>query len=322
MANPSTSLATLRPDLAGSFMEFDLAQNAAGYIGHKVLPVMEVQAASGVFGKVPLEQLLQQRDTLRAPGSGYARGNWTFTTDSFACVEHGAEEPVDDNEAKMYAEYFDAEVISAARAYDAVLRNAEQRIADAVFNTTTWTPTAVTNEWDDLTNATPLTDVEAAVQRVYDATGLQADTLIVNWKVFRNLRNCSQVIDRINSAGAGNASKASDVTADMLARVFDLRQVLVAGASKNNAVEGQAASPTQVWSGEYAAVCKVCTGNDIRQPGLGRVFHWGMDGSSVGGTVESYREEQTRSDIIRVRHQVDEKILYTGALELLSNITT
>lgn len=322
MANPSSSLSTLRPDLAGSFTEYDLAMNQAGYIGHKVLPVMEVQSASGVFGRIPLEQLLQQRETLRAPGGGYARGNWTFTTDSYACVEHGAEEPVDDNEAKMYAEYFQAEQVSAMRAYDAVLGNAEKRVADAVFNAVTFSPTSVTNEWDDLTNATPIDDVEARVQNIFDTTGMRADTLIISWKVFRNLRRCSQIIDRIESAGAGNATKASDVTEQMLAQVFDLQNILVAGSAYNSAAEGQTASLSQVWSDEYAAVCKLNSGNDIRQPGLGRTMHWAADGSSVGGTVESYREEQTRSDIIRVRHQVAEKILYPEALNLLDNITT
>ena len=322
MPSPQSSLTTLRPDLAGSFMEFDLAMNQQGYIGHKVLPVMDVQSASGVFGKIPLEQLLQQRDTLRAPGAGYARSNWTFTTDSFACVEHGAEEPVDDNEARMYAEYFQAEQVSAMRAYDAVLGAAEKRIADAVFNTATWTPTTVTNEWDDSANATPIDDVEARVMNMFNSTGLKADSLIISWTVFRNLRNCQQIIDRINSAGAGNPSKASDIGPEMLARVFDLRQVLVAGSVYNTAAEGQTASPAQVWSNEYAAVAKLNTGNDIRETGLGRTFHWAADGSTVGGTVESYREEQTRSDIVRVRHQVDEKIIYPEALELLDNITT
>ena len=215
MPSPSSSLATLRPDLA-TFFEFDLEAEKAGFVGSQVFPVMEVASQSGNFGKIPLEELLQERETLRAPGSGYARGNFTFTPDTYACFEHGAEEPVDDREAKAYADYFDAEVVSTARAYGAVLRNAEKRIADAVFNTSTWTggslTTAVTNEWDDASNATPMVDVEAAVQAIYDNSGLWANALIINRKVFRNLRNCDAVIDRINSAGAGNPSKASDVT--------------------------------------------------------------------------------------------------------------
>jgi len=325
MPSPTSSLATLRPDLA-TFLEFDLEMQKAGFVSDQVFPIVDVASQAGSFGKIPLEELLQNRDTKRNPGSGYARGRFNFTSTSYACEEHGAEEPVDDREAKMYAEYFDAEAVSTARAFNAVLTNAEKRVADAVFNTTTWNgaslTTGITHEWDDATNAVPLTDVEAAVQKVYDGSGLWANALIINRKVFRNLRNCDQVIERINSAGAGSPSKASDVTVQMLAAVFDLPYIIVAGSSRNTAIEGQSATPGQVWSGEYAMVCKVATGADMREPCIGRTFHWSEDGSSVGGTVETYRDENVRSNIVRVRHDVDEFVLYPQAGHLLSNITT
>jgi len=307
-------------------MEFDLAMDQQGFVSNRVFPVVEVAAQAGNFGKIPVEQLLQERDTKRAPGSGYARGKFTFDDAQYACMEHGAEEPVDDREAQMYADYFDAELIASARAYSSVLRNAELRVASSVFNTTTWTgsslTTAITNEWDDASNAVPLTDVEAAVQKVYDNSGLWANALIINRKVFRNLRNCDQVVERINSSGAGDPSKASDVTEAMLSAAFDLDHIIVAGSSRNTAKEGQSASISQVWSDEYAMVCKVATSGDFREPCIGRTFHWSQDGSSIGGTVESYRDETVRSDITRVRHDVDEIVLYAEAGHLLSNATT
>jgi hypothetical protein len=327
MPSPSTSLATQRPDLA-TFLEFDLAMDQAGYVCDKVFPVIDVASQAGNFGKIPLEQLLQERDTKRAPGSGYARGNFTFAPATYACEEHGAEEPIDDREAKMYREYFDAEVISTARAFSAVLTNAEKRVADAVFNATTWSggslTTAVGNEWDvnHVTNANPMADIEAAVQKIYDNSGLWANALIINRKVFRNLRNLDLVIDRINSSGAGSPSKASDITTAMLAQVFDLEHVIVAGASRNSAKEGQAATPTQIWSSEYAMVCKIATSADMREPCIGRTFHWSEDGSSIGGSVETYRDETVRGDVVRVRHDVDEIVLYKEAGHLLSNVTT
>jgi hypothetical protein len=324
MPSPTSSLATLRPDLA-TFLEFDLESENAGYIATEVFPVINVQSQAGNFGKIPIEQLLQQRDTRRAPGAGYSRGNFTFDKATYATEEHGTEEPVDDREAKMYAEYFQAEQISTMRAFSAVLRNAEQRVADAVFNTTTWTgadlTTAITHEWDDATNCVPLTDVEAAVQKIYDNSGLWANALVINRKVFRNLRNSDQIIERINASGAGSPSKATDVTVQMLAQVFDLDRIIVAGTSKNAAKEGQAVSIGQIWSGEYAMVCKIATSADMREPCVGRTFHWSEDGSSIGGTVESYRDEVIRGDVIRVRHDTDEIVLYPEAGHLLSNIT-
>jgi hypothetical protein len=327
MPSPSTSLATLRPDLA-TFLQFDLESERSGFIATQVLPVVEVASQAGNFGRIPLAQLLQQRSTLRAPGAGYARGDFTFESTTYACEEHGAEDVVDDRQAKMYREYFDAEQIATMRAFSAVLRNAEQRVANAVFNATTWNgaslTTAITNEWDSnhKTNAIPIDDVEGAVRKVYDGSGLWPNALIINRRVFRNLRNLDQIIDRIESSGAGSPSKPSDITPQMLAQVFDLDYVIVAGASRNNAKEGQTAAPVQIWSDEYAMVCRIATTNDMAEPCIGRTFHWSEDGSSIGGTVESYRQENVRGEVVRVRHDVDELILYAQAGHLLSNVTT
>lgn len=323
MGSPSTSLATLRPELAASFTEFDLAMDRLGFIGTQALPVIEVGRASGPFGKIAIEQLLQNRETSRAAGTGYARGKWTFTKDTFACEEHGAEEPVDDRESAMYADYFDHEQISAMRAFDIVLRNAEKRVAALIFNATTWTShtTGITNEWDDYVNAVPLTDVETAVQAVWAACGLWPNALIINRKVFRNLRNCAQIVDRIKYAGITDP-RAGAITVEAMAQVFDLPYILVAGSAKNAAIEGQAASLSPIWSDEYAMICRIATSADPKEPCIGRIFHWGADGSSIGGTVESYRDETARADIVRVRHDVDEKVLYVEAGHLLSNVTT
>lgn len=326
MPAPSSSIATLRPEIAGSLTEFDLAMDRSGFIWDRVLPVFEVAKSSGTFGKIPIEQLLQTRVTKRAPGAGYARGNFTFTTDSFATEEHGAEEPVDDREAELYSDFFSAEVIAAQRAMDAVLRNAEKRVADMIFNATTWNgaslTTGITNEWDDYTNATPIDDVNAAVKKVWDNSGMWANALIINRHVFRNLRNCTQIKNAIASAGAGFATRARDITTQQLSEVFDLDHIIVAGSARNSANEGQALSIAPLWSNEYAMVCRVATSIDIKEPCIGRTFHWGQDGSSVMGTVESYRDETVRSNIIRSRHDVDEKVLHVEMGHLLSNITT
>jgi hypothetical protein len=307
-------------------MEFDVESEKQGYIALKVLPVIESGLQSDNPGKVPLESLLFTGDTSRTSHSNYNRGSYKFERFQFATKENGWEEPIDERDEKRYRYLLQVDRIANARAAGVVARNQEQRVADLVFNTGTWTgaslTTAITHEWDDAVNAVPITNVEAAVQKVYDASGLKANALVINWKVFRNLRNCEQIIERINSEGAGTASKASDINVQMLAQVFDLDHIIVAGASKNTANEGQAASISQIWSGEYAMVCRVSTSADMRDPCIGRTFHWSDDGSSIGGTVEEYYEEQSRARIIRVRHETDEVIMYPQAGHLLSNITT
>lgn len=324
MPAPDKSLATLRPDLGASFMEFELEADRRGFASPRVLPVFTTGVQKGTFGKIPLEQLLSNRDTARAPGSGYSRGEFTFTEESFATVEHGAEETVDDREAEMYASFFDAEQVAAARAMDVVLRNLEKRVSDLVFNSSTWTgaalTTAVGTEWDTAATATPVADVAAAVQKVYDGSGLWPNAMIITRKVFNNLRLVAEIQDLVKYNGIMDPRQGA-ITEAALSQVFDL-QVIVAGGTKNTAAEGQAATPSPIWDDEYCMVAKVAMSQDIREPCLGRIFHWPGDGSDIDGRVESYRDETVRSDIIRVRQDVDELILYKEAGHLLSNITT
>ena len=66
MPSPSSALSTQRPDLAASMEAFDLEAEKQNYIGTRVAPVISVVHQAGNFGKIPLDQLLQNRDTLRA----------------------------------------------------------------------------------------------------------------------------------------------------------------------------------------------------------------------------------------------------------------
>src|SRR5690242_4556360 len=129
MPSPSSALSTLRPDLAGSFQQFDLDMDAKGFIAQRVLPPIDVAKPSGNFGKITIASLLAQRDTLRAPGGNYARQRYEFTADTYSTQEHGAEDPVDDKEAEMYGDYLQAEQTATSRARDVVMRNYEQRVA-------------------------------------------------------------------------------------------------------------------------------------------------------------------------------------------------
>lgn len=323
MPSPSSSLATLRPDLAGSLEEFNLLADRMGFIAPRVLPVIEVMKQSGNFGIIPVEQLLGERSTARASGSGYSRGSWKFEPGTYATEEHGWEEPIDDREAAQYRDYFDAEVVSTQRALDAVLRNAEIRAADLLFNATTWAAhkTAVTNEWDDAANATPITDVHNGKKAIYAASGMWPNALIVNVKVAENLAMCDQIVDRSKSQGFMDVRKGA-ITHQQLAMALGIEELIVAGAPKNTANDGQAVSLSPIWSDEYAMLAVVARTADPREVCVGRTFHWAEDGSAVGGTVETYRDETIRGDVVRVRHDVDEKVRYVQCAHLFENITT
>lgn len=144
------------------------------YIGGKVLPDLPVQVKAATFPKIERESLLKSVNLDRAPGGAYNRTSWTYTTDNYACVEKGHEEVVDDSSQNFHRDYFDEQELSMQIALDIVARQYERRVAAAIFNSSTWTPTSVGTEWSNV-SATPTTDVAAAVKAIRDATGLIAN---------------------------------------------------------------------------------------------------------------------------------------------------
>lgn len=315
MPNPSSSLATLSPALQ-TFYEASYAELSSQFIGPQVLPALNVPKQAGTFGKIPLEELLKKGTPIsRAPGSGYKRDNFQFTSDSYATIEYGVEEIIDDREAEMYSDYLPAVELAAQRAAFKVLAAAEARVASVVANFTLYNGTAALNQavtngqWSTLTTSTPISDVNLAVGKFYANTGMWPNAIIMNRKTFRILRQTTQVLNAIKSDGAGDRATLSDVTTGQLSAVFDIPNVIVAGGSQNTAAIGAAATIGNIWP-DHVMVCKIATGPDMREPCIGRSFHWSADGSSMMGAVEQYRDDRIRANIIRVRQDVAEKRLY------------
>lgn len=318
MPSPSSALVTLRPDLAASFEQYDLAMSMAGFIGTQVLSVVDVPAQAGNFGIIPIEQLLQTTTTTRAPGGAYPRSQYTFSPSTYATKENGMEEPVDDREAAMYANYLAAEQYAGLRARDRVMRNYEIRVTNLLTSTSTFTgakTSGVAVTWKTFGSSTPVVDIVTAKKAVYANSGLLPNAVVMGWNAFQNCRQSAAVIDRVKYSGQDDPK---NITTNILAQLFDVEQVIVAGTQKNTANEGAAVSLSQVWNDDRVQVCRIAKTQDFKEPCIGRTFHWSADGSSIGGTVESYRDETVRSNIVRVRMDTDEQILYSAAGYLLT----
>ncbi|HYE91766.1 MAG TPA: hypothetical protein VEA38_12130 [Terriglobales bacterium] len=313
-----------RPDLGQRFEEFDLLASSKGYIGTQVLPLFDASLQSANFTTLPIEALLADVDLSRAPGGGYHGDDFQFEQDSFSTKEYGTEQRVDDRERAIYQYAIDIETISRDRAMLRIARGLEKRIAAAVFNTTTWTgalTTAVTNKWSNFTNATPIDDVHNAMNTVRERIGELPNVLIIDWKTMRRLSLCNQLVERLKYWGGDDPNVSGLAKAEVLAHALGIERVIVAGGMKNTADKGQTASLSAVWSATQAMVARIATSKDLQEACIGRTFHFTADGSAGEfGAVEMYRDEKKRSDVIRVRHDVHEKIIYANAGQLLTNV--
>lgn len=313
-----TSGATARPDVGECLHEFDM--NELGFITLKVLTEVKVKNRNGSIAKINEAEFVGVTDTDRAPNGGYTRGVLKYDATPYSCVEHGHEIPIDDSEAANVDSEFDATVQAGEQALDVVLRNQERRGAALLFDTATFTPHSISNEWDDHSSATPIDDVNTGKKAIRNLTGIVPNVLVVSYNGFLNVCRCSQIIELIKY-GNPNFAKDGIVTEKLLAQVLGLRQVLVGDAVTNSVEEGLTPTLGDIWNDEYALLCCVSNSTRIKDPCLGRTLVWSGDcpGSYV---TETYRDENVRSDIIRVRQHTVEQILLTACGYLMANIIT
>lgn len=314
--------AVSRADLGMAVDEYKTDGPSMGFIGPQVMPALTVPDQASEYPVIPKEALLATGDTRRAMRGFYNRSDWEFEMGFYATRENGWEEVLDDREVKLYKNLFNAELIASKRATGVVLRNQEKRIADKVFNATNFTAHPVTHEWDDKVNAVPITDVNAGKMAVRDACGMVPNTLIITYKTMENLKLNAQIVELLKYTFPGK--DINSMSAEQLAHIFNVAKVLVGGAVHNTANKAQDATIADIWNGEHAMLTITSDDDDMSDPCIGRTFQWDDEsGGGEGGTiVEQYRSEGNRSDVYRVRHDSDERLImsYTAAGTVESNI--
>lgn len=317
----SSTPGTLRPDLAGMFQEFDVEANMQGFIATQIFPVIEVALQSDTFSIMPIEEMLKyitDAQLIRASGAPYGRIQFGFEPTTYATTERGIEGPIDHRQARLYRHYLDAEVAIIRILRHIIMLNMEMEAVEKIFNPATWTPDAVTNEWDDWANATPIVDVTTKKHAIREACGLAPNTIVMSYKVFDHVRNCAEILDRIKAVREVTPQK---VTINDLRAAFEIEKVLVGKGTKKTTQEGVTPPAfADIWDDQYIWIGRTADTNDIQEPCVGRTFHWSEDGSSMGGTIETYGENPIRGDVARVRNERQMKVIYTACGGLLSNI--
>lgn len=314
MASTTATLKKLERDL-GTYFEARLPELRIDYIADQVFPVMQTRLASGVFKRVNIEEILRLEPELkRSPSTGYWRSSQQFTEDTYITYDRGAEEPIDDDERAMYGDFLDNGQIAVDRLIHIILQDKEKRVAAALMDFTYYNGQStmkqdVTNSTWNISTSTPLADVELARAKFFANTGMWPNAFVISRQTFHQLRKHGEVVSSITASGAGDQARASDVTAEQLARVFGVERLYVGGGAKNTAVIGAAASISSVWP-KHAMLCQIAQTNDMMEPCIGRQFHWSGSGSTSGGRVEVYRDEAVRSDIVRCREYAGEKRIH------------
>jgi len=305
---------TPRLELGVAAQEFIDAQDA--FIGTKLFPIFKSRLKAATYPAITRESVTRRDDTKRSARGTYNRITIGAKDRSFNCQEHGLEGPLDDGVRKLYANDFDAELQITQATTRKVLIEQEARIAAKAFDTAVFTGAALYTNVSGSPWATAATDIIGQIRtgkgKVRTNSGMEANALIcdkTNIDYMLSNTGIKAAIQYVSALTEQNLLNA-------LAGLFGLEKILVGKAVYNSAKEGQAFAGTGVWGSTYALLAIVPNNaQDLSLPSVGRTILWTED-SPENATVESYRDEDARSDIFRVRQHTDEQLIdpYFGHL--------
>lgn len=315
--NYSGSYASPRLDLGQAFMEH--AADLKEFVGLQILPIFKTPKRAAAFSALTRETLLQDAETRRDARAAYNRIVTGAKDKTYACVEHGLEEVVDDVERALYMSDFDAEDAAMKTLTSALMRKLEARIQAQIQDPTTNWPSGTAELYTDV-SAAPwdaagsdvIGHVIDAKERVRQNTGMMPNALILAESQAKNLLKNTGIKNQF----PGAPRITLEMVRSSLSSIFGLEKLIVAGGVKNNSKEGKAFTSADIFNDDYALVGKVANeGDPLTTPCIGRTFLWTEDSASEL-VVEQYREEQTRGDVIRARHHLHEKVIepYFGHL--------
>lgn len=302
-----------RMDLGVAFHEY--SPTKARYIADAVLPILGVAKEAATMS-VTKRRNLTIPETKHANGATYNRVDLYMDDMAYACVDHGLEGQITDRDREKYSSDFDAEVEKTQAIKIKMKLAREKRVKDLVFNTTTWTGADLYTDnsgapWDAAASAV-IKQIQTAREKVRLNCGVPADSMIIGESAFINLLNNTEI--KAKFPGATVITEA--MMRAQMGAIFGIQNLIVGQAVYNSADEGLTFTGAEIWPDDYALVAVLGTdGLPMTEPHLGRTILWENYIPDIE-YVEMYREEQTKSDIVRVEQSIDEKVFdsYFGHL--------
>ena len=288
------------------------------FIGQQVLPVVPVDARAGRYPRLKMQngELLKTDATRRGATGTYNEVSRKFDWDTYDTEEFGLEERVDDTIVAEMARFFDVESTTAKLVMRAMLIDYEIRVAGTVFNTGNFNSTNSSVAYTAANKATfdVPEDINAALDRL-QKKGVLPNTLVLSRQVFNRIRT-SELLQKYLIGLNSNLGQQA-ITAQTIGSAFGIANVLIAAPAYDTAPKGKAPVLTPIWSNNYMWLGDV-QGGDFVAGGAGRTLSWSADVPGGLFATETYRAEQRRGDIVRVRSYHSTKIVDGTAGELIA----
>jgi hypothetical protein len=283
-------------------------QRQENFIASRVFPIIPVDKKSDkyfVYRKNDWfrDEAQRRADATESAGSGYNLDTDSYNADVWAFHKDVGDQTLANADAPLNPLREAAEFVT----HRLMLRMENQFVSD-YFTTGVWGTDVVGSsgftQWDTYASSDPIGDIETGKSAVLSTTGFEANTLVLGYDVFRQLRHHPDLVDRIKYTSSNN------ITADMMARMFEVDRVLVAKAIKATNNEGATGAYSFTF-GKNALLCHVAPSPGLLTPSAGYIFSWNGVSGGLGTTIgtSQFRMEHLKSERVEAEMAFDNKVV-------------
>ena len=311
---PQPSINNVHIDAILTNISVAYLQNQDNFIADKVFPVIPVDKKSDKYFTYTKNDWFRDEAQRRAPGTESAGGGYNLSTGTYSCDVFAFHKDVDDQTLANADSPLNPLRESAEFVTRRLMLRRELQFVTDFFTTGVWASdvTGVTGtpgageakKWSDYAASDPIADIEAGKAQILGNTGMEANTLVLGYDVFKSLKNHPDLVDRIKY------TSSQTITTDMLAAMFDIPRVMVAKAVKATNAEG-ASEAYGFAFGKNALLTHVAPNPGLLTPSAGYTFAWTGVSGGLGQTIgtSQFRMESIKSDRIEAEMAFDNKVI-------------
>lgn len=287
--------------------QFSQMYRNSDYIAELILPPLKVKEKTGKFAKYGKENLRVYSNMIyRAPGTRAFGVDYSVSQGSYRTEERSVEKKVPDEMVNNTDDPYEPKRDATAVCMDVIWGNQELALATSLASTsiiTQYSTLSGTSQWSDYANSDPIANIETAINTVRAATGKRPNTMVLSHAVFTKLKYHPDIREQLKYTNGGQLSDAQFIQG--LKDFFMLKDVFIGSAIYDSATEGQTASLADIW-GKHCWLFYKTERPTLMQATFGYTFF------DVPREVDTYREESTRSDIVRQRYSYDMNLMDTA----------
>lgn len=313
---PQPSQGDVHVDAALTNISVAYIQQEDHFVAGRVFPQVRVQKQSDKYFEYTQADWFRDEAEVRAPGDESAGSGFNITsTSNYFCdvlaLHKDVPWQVRNNADAAINPDRDATQFVTQR----LLLSQELRWITAYFSTAVWgTDSTPGNLWSSYTTSDPITDIETGKETILKNTGREANTLVVDYQVWRQLKHHPDFVDRFKY------TSSESVTTEMVARLMEIERILVIKSIKNTAAEGVTAAYDFTGSKD-ALLCYVNPTPGLLQPSAGYNFLWDGVSQGLGTDIAISRIEMDTKKATRIEGEVafDFKVVSSNLGYFFSN---